>query len=760
MKKSLTIVTLTLLFCSTGLFAQDTTLTCEPYGVSPYMVAQDTAGLYFDSRFTGIANVGVGTKMYLKGEIDPLTLTSPTWTVVMEPSVGAGTFGATNDLDASTQLVYFTPSVAGTYKVAFTDGTFADTLTINAAMYLGVEGGAISCKTCHNNIDPVYDKWAQTGHSDMLVRGLDGTLSSHYGQGCIECHTVGYDPNPTALNDGFDDFEPPFVFPDTLFVGQYDNMVAMYPDAMARANIQCESCHGPGSGHMGLTTDARISTDISAENCAYCHDDGHYHVFPDQWSTSVHASKTHMYDSNYAGGSCAACHNGQGFIDWSKGKSQTVQEVLAITCATCHNPHDASNGHQQVRIFNDELGNSVSTNTGGLGRLCMNCHKSRRDAEEYVKTYQDHYGPHHGPQADMLYATNVITGNVPLPSSAHLSALTNSCVDCHMADAGTHPPYAGGHTFSMVFQDGTDNVGACEGAGCHGPIGTNFSDKKFYMNTVADHDGDGVDEGLQIEIDGLLHKLGMVLPPYDDPAVIIDTTDMPGYSYAPEELEAAYNYFFVLEDRSGGIHNPAFAVSLMQLSIAIMEDFIPVELTSFAAEVNESGNVVLNWTTATETNNQMFEIERSTDKTNFVTIGYVDGFGTTTEPQSYTYTDADLNSGSYSYRLKQIDFDGHYAYSEVVDVVITGPLTFALLQNYPNPFNPATIIEYSIPNKSNVTISVFDAIGNELEILYSGEKEAGVHQITWNATNYASGIYFYRMNSDKFVQVKKMLLLK
>jgi hypothetical protein len=356
----------------------------------------------------------------------------------------------------------------------------------------------------------------------------------------------------------------------------------------------------------------------------------------------------------------------------------------------------------------------------------------------------------------MLYATNVITWNVNLPTSAHLSALANSCVDCHMSpefvDLGTHTPYAGGHTFSMIFPDGTDNVAACEP--CHGNIGTFFADKKFYMNGVADHDGDGADEGLPDEIHGLLDKLGMLLPPVGDPTVFVDT------NYVQTQREAAYNYFFVEEDRSGGFHNPAFAVSLMQLTIMVMEDFIPVELTSFAAEVNENRNVVLNWTTATETNNQMFEIERSSDKTNFLTIGYVDGFGTTTEPQSYTYTDADINSGSYSYRLKQIDFDGHYAYSEVVDVVITGPFTFALNQNYPNPFNPSTTIEYSIPNKSNVTISVFDAIGNELEILYSGEKEAGVHQVTWNATNYASGIYFYRLNSEKFVQVKKMLLLK
>ena len=104
MKKSLTIVILTLLFCSSGLIAQE--ITCTPYGVSPYMVSLDTVEMYFDSRFTGIANVGVGTKMYLKGEFVDSTLTAPTWSIAMEPSAGAGTFGATKDVDASTQLVY------------------------------------------------------------------------------------------------------------------------------------------------------------------------------------------------------------------------------------------------------------------------------------------------------------------------------------------------------------------------------------------------------------------------------------------------------------------------------------------------------------------------------------------------------------------------------------------------------------------------------------------------------------------------------
>ena len=118
--------------------------------------------------------------------------------------------------------------------------------------------------------------------ASMLERGLDGTLSNHYGENCIGCHTVGYDVD--ANNNGFDDF--PFIFPDSLYPGVYNQMLSMYPDAMGRANIQCESCHGPGSEHYGIKSNSRIVKQLDADNCAWCHDSGNNHVFPEQWDHS------------------------------------------------------------------------------------------------------------------------------------------------------------------------------------------------------------------------------------------------------------------------------------------------------------------------------------------------------------------------------------------------------------------------------------------------------------------------------------------
>jgi hypothetical protein len=192
----------------------------------------------------------------------------------------------------------------------------------------------------------------------------------------------------------------------------------------------------------------------------------------------------------------------------------------------------------------------------------------------------------------------------------------------------------------------------------------------------------------------------------------------------------------------------------------LWDQIIPVELTSFTANVNTNGEVVLNWETASETNNQMFEIERKAENTGFITIGYVEGAGTTTELQEYSYVDRTADAGKYFYRLKQIDFQGTYEYSDEIEVDVNGPLTFALEQNYPNPFNPTTNIKYSVPQSSYVKLAVYNLVGEEVTILVDGFTEAGFYEVTFNASNLPSGAYFYKLQSGSKVEVKKMLLTK
>jgi len=196
----------------------------------------------------------------------------------------------------------------------------------------------------------------------------------------------------------------------------------------------------------------------------------------------------------------------------------------------------------------------------------------------------------------------------------------------------------------------------------------------------------------------------------------------------------------------------------VDLSFRLSGQLVPVELTSFTASA-DFGVVELQWITATETNNQGFEVQRSAGG-EFETIAFVNGNGTTTQSQVYTYTDKSVNIGSYSYRLKQVDFDGTFEYSGVVEVDVPAPAVFKLDQNYPNPFNPSTKIKYSIPQSSNVTIKVFDVLGNEIETLVNEEKPAGTYEIMWSAANLPSGVYFYQLKADNYMETKKMVLLK
>ena len=189
---------------------------------------------------------------------------------------------------------------------------------------------------------------------------------------------------------------------------------------------------------------------------------------------------------------------------------------------------------------------------------------------------------------------------------------------------------------------------------------------------------------------------------------------------------------------------------------------IPVELTSFTAQVNKQ-DVKLEWTTATETNNRGFELQRLEDvytPSQWETLVFVKGKGTTTESQQYEFTDQDLSAGKYNYRLKQIDFNGTINYSEEVNVDIQSVLNYGLNQNYPNPFNPVTTIRYSIPVKSFVYLEILNALGERIGTLINREKQAGNYTVQFNAENLPSGIYFYRLSADSFVETKKMILLK
>jgi len=196
---------------------------------------------------------------------------------------------------------------------------------------------------------------------------------------------------------------------------------------------------------------------------------------------------------------------------------------------------------------------------------------------------------------------------------------------------------------------------------------------------------------------------------------------------------------------------------------------IPVELSSFTA-TTEGQNALLNWRTATELNNRGFEIQRiplsnsrikGGKQGGWQVIGFIDGVGTTTEPQHYSFTDTELSNGVYRYRLKQVDLDGSFIFSEQVEISINvPPAEFKLSQNYPNPFNPSTTIRFSIPEAENVVLKIYDIIGNETVTLTDERLSAGNYNINFNASDLSSGIYFYSLDAGSFGATKKMILLK
>ncbi len=186
---------------------------------------------------------------------------------------------------------------------------------------------------------------------------------------------------------------------------------------------------------------------------------------------------------------------------------------------------------------------------------------------------------------------------------------------------------------------------------------------------------------------------------------------------------------------------------------------LPVEFASFASEVSDN-NVILKWSTASEKNNRSFEIERKAVDGEFVLRGFIAGAGTSTEIKNYSFTDEAVEAGKYIYRIKQIDFDGRYAYSDEIEVEVTNPGKFELSQNYPNPFNPSTTIAYKTKVDGFVTLKVYDYTGTEVATLVSENQKSGSYQVVFNASGLASGIYFYTITAPGYSETKKLTLIK
>ena len=227
-------------------------------------------------------------------------------------------------------------------------------------------------------------------------------------------------------------------------------------------------------------------------------------------------------------------------------------------------------------------------------------------------------------------------------------------------------------------------------------------------------------------------------------------------------IKTATNQFGTFLNQNNSPNTFEILNSLLSPPTYINNEPLPVALMSFGSEAVKR-DVTLNWVTAAEIDNTGFDIERrkAGSETSWDKIGFVSGNKTTNTPTQYKYEDKKLESGRYSYRLKQIDFNGNYTYYELNRTVEVGvPSKINLSQNYPNPFNPVTKIDFDLPEDSKVKIVIYDMLGKEVMTVVNENYKAGYYTVSLNAEKLSSGTYFYRLNTGGQVLTKKMSVVK
>jgi len=212
------------------------------------------------------------------------------------------------------------------------------------------------------------------------------------------------------------------------------------------------------------------------------------------------------------------------------------------------------------------------------------------------------------------------------------------------------------------------------------------------------------------------------------------------------------------------VGTPNAYIDALRISTSWLQSPLPVELSSFSASTIGS-TVKLSWRTETEVNNYGFEIERKVGSGqssvgNFEKIGFVNGNGNSNSPEDYTFEDKMVESGKYSYRLKQIDNDGQFEYSKTIEIYFDVSKKFELSQNYPNPFNPSTTIKFNLSESGNAKLTIYNLLGQEIQTIANNFKEAGTYEETINITSFSSGIYWYKLEINGLSQSKKMVLMR
>jgi hypothetical protein len=456
-------------------------------------------------------------------------------------------------------------------------------------------------------------------------------------------------------------------------------------------------------------------------------DTAQYNIPTNKWVKYVQSApgtQTYSY-------SCYKCH--------TTGPSQTKTPAFdafpgiegswaeaGVGCEACHGPSS------------DHLPNPTGVKPPKEGyETCNNCHaRDRSETNKKVEwlpaTYQSISTGfiRHREQGDMMLA-----------SKHHLAGMT--CATCHDPHKGVYYELGG-----------LKASASCEN--CHAnktvPGHTSASCLDCHMPNAA-RNGDHLTQYVSEQSAHFWKILTSPITMFDN----LDTTFVAGKKYIKVDGNGLSG--LTLDYTCLQCHSDKNVNWAAQYAPNIHSLGVPVELKSLIA--NTSGKeVLISWSTATELNNMAFEIQRRFGSTEFATIGSVKGHGTTTTPHHYRFADNPTESGKYSYRLKQVDYDGRFEFSQIVEVDWTPVSSFNLAQNYPNPFNPATTFKYGIMEKANVKLLVINSLGEEIAVLVNEEKEAGNYSLVFNGVDLPSGVYYYQLKAGNFVETKKMLLIK
>lgn len=319
-----------------------------------------------------------------------------------------------------------------------------------------------------------------------------------------------------------------------------------------------------------ITGDVTAVVDNSAEDCLACHS-GYLDQAQGEWANSIHASGNTVDYTNRGGSDCTRCHFQQGFLSFIETGTlppDPFSEVSAIGCFTCHDPHE--NGDLSLRISSAfTLANDEVFDFPSSGNLCVQCHHSRLDSRTIVDGIgtSTHWGPHHGPQGDVIAGTNgyEFPGlSYTFPSSPHGNQVREACAGCHMGATVNHDGYmVGGHTFKMVDEEsGETQVGICANSSCHP------SANSLDFTADQDYDLNGTVEGYMTEMEGMMDSLAILLTD----AGVLSSGHPAGGSIADGHTAGAlYNFLLVEEDKSEGVHNWSYLSSLILASIDYMD---------------------------------------------------------------------------------------------------------------------------------------------------------------------------------------------